>query len=759
MKWKNLKIGNKLAIGFGSLLLLMAIASFVGFNGIQKVGHDLFVVGNEEAPVVDMANKMEISLIKARNAMEEFKSATSVLATDDESLLEAIVQNYNQTLADFNRFANAILEGAMLEDGTIVIKTENEELAKMIRSANEVYNNKFKVAANEMMQVGRDALKEKAKSDKLMKEMERVYDSVYSEASSVETLIADEITERGKKNNIGNQAKAILREEVPLADQANKLKVIMAETRFTLEKYIQTRNLEDLGKIKKEYKDWSSQFDRTVLAILEGGIVEGKTIIGTKNEAIRDTVMKMDENYTSFRNKADTLMVSHRITIEDSIKSEKDMDKLNNFGEEAATLLIGVEKLAGEAMDSAIKDGNASKKSALSMLLGVASSSILLGVFLGVIITKGITAPLSKGVDFAKAISEGDLSVDIDINQKDEIGILSDALRHMVLKFREIVADVKSASDNVSSGSQQLSASAEEMSQGTIEQAASVEETSSSMEQMAAGIRQNSDNARQTEQIAVKSATDARQGGEAVLQTVNAMKDIAGKISIIEDIARQTNLLALNAAIEAARAGEHGKGFAVVASEVRKLAERSQEAAAEISDLSSSSVAVAEGAGEMLKKLVPNIQRTAELVQEISVSSNEQNSGAEQINKAIQQLDQVIQQNASASEEMASTSEELAAQAEQLQGTIGFFRVEDSGGVARRDAASSSWESATQKAPEAMSEKVLEIAPKKVTTTKPQTKVLHMSGKAGADNSKLAGVALDMGNGGSHALDDEFEEY
>jgi len=336
---------------------------------------------------------------------------------------------------------------------------------------------------------------------------------------------------------------------------------------------------------------------------------------------------------------------------------------------------------------------------------------------------------------------------------------LSDALRHMVLKFREIVADVKSASDNVSSGSQQLSASAEEMSQGTIEQAASVEETSSSMEQMAAGIRQNSDNARQTEQIAVKSATDARQGGEAVLQTVNAMKDIAGKISIIEDIARQTNLLALNAAIEAARAGEHGKGFAVVASEVRKLAERSQAAAAEISDLSSSSVAVAEGAGEMLKKLVPNIQRTAELVQEISVSSSEQNSGAEQINKAIQQLDQVIQQNASASEEMASTSEELAAQAEQLQGTIGFFRVEDSGGVARRDATSSPWESATQKVPEVISGKVLEIAPKKVTPTKPQTKVLHMSGKAGADNSKLAGVALDMGNGGSHALDDEFEEY
>jgi len=197
------------------------------------------------------------------------------------------------------------------------------------------------------------------------------------------------------------------------------------------------------------------------------------------------------------------------------------------------------------------------------------------------------------------------------------------------------------------------------------------------MEQMASNIRQNADNAMQTEKIAMKSSEDAREGGQAVAETVSAMKDIAEKISIIEEIARQTDLLALNAAIEAARAGEHGKGFAVVASEVRKLAERSQTAAGEISKLSSASVEVAEKAGEMLAKLVPDIQKTAELVQEISAASNEQNAGAEQINKAIQQLDQVIQQNASASEEMASTAEELAGQSEQLQNTIGYFKVDD----------------------------------------------------------------------------------
>jgi methyl-accepting chemotaxis protein len=199
------------------------------------------------------------------------------------------------------------------------------------------------------------------------------------------------------------------------------------------------------------------------------------------------------------------------------------------------------------------------------------------------------------------------------------------------------------------------------------------------MEEMVSNIRQNADNAQQTEKIAVKAAEDAGESGNAVAETVTAMKEIAGKISIIEEIARQTNLLALNAAIEAARAGEHGKGFAVVAAEVRKLAERSQEAAGEIGHLSSSSVEVAEQAGKMLEQIIPDIKRTAELVQEISASSSEQNAGADQINRAIQQLDQVIQQNASAAEEMSSTAEELSSQALALQDNVRFFKVGGNG--------------------------------------------------------------------------------
>jgi methyl-accepting chemotaxis protein len=325
-------------------------------------------------------------------------------------------------------------------------------------------------------------------------------------------------------------------------------------------------------------------------------------------------------------------------------------------------------------------ENEAAASVAIKFCIAVLVAAVAIAVVLGVFISRLISVPLRKGVAFAEAVAEGDLTQTITLDQKDEVGQLAAAMNNMVDKLKEVVADVKSAADNVASGSQELSSSSEEMSQGASEQAAAAEEASSSMEQMSSNIRQNADNAMQTEKIAVKSSKDAKEGGKAVADTVVAMKEIAGKINIIEEIARQTNLLALNAAIEAARAGEHGKGFAVVASEVRKLAERSQHAAAEISELSTNSVEIAERAGELLSNMVPDIQKTAELVQEIAAASREQDTGAEQINKAIQQLDQVIQQNASASEEMASTSEELASQAEQLQSTIAFFKMNERNG-------------------------------------------------------------------------------
>lgn len=302
-------------------------------------------------------------------------------------------------------------------------------------------------------------------------------------------------------------------------------------------------------------------------------------------------------------------------------------------------------------------------------------AAVAIGMVLGVSIARMISRPLKRGVAFADALARGDLTKTLEARQQDEAGMLAAALNATVEKLRSIVADIKNGAESVAAGSEQMSTTAEQLSQGATEQASSAEEVSSSMEQMQSSIRQNDDNSTATAKIAAESARNAERGGEAVAETVQAMREIAEKISIIEEIARNTNLLALNAAIEAARAGEQGKGFAVVASEVRKLAERSQVAAGEISELSVKSVGIAEEAGEMLKSLVPGIRKTSELVQEISAASAEQSSGADQISTAMTQLDQVIQQNASSSEEMASMSEELTGQAEQLQASAAFFKV------------------------------------------------------------------------------------
>ena len=352
---------------------------------------------------------------------------------------------------------------------------------------------------------------------------------------------------------------------------------------------------------------------------------------------------------------------------------------------------------------------------------------------------------MNEVTEAASEIASGNLTVKI--KERSAQDRLMQAMARMVAGLTEIVSNIQTVSNQVMAGSEELSASAEQLSQGATEQSSAVEEVSSSMEQMASNIQQNSENAQQTEKMAVKSAEDGKEGGRAVAETVSAMKEIAGKISIIEEIARQTNLLALNAAIEAARAGEHGKGFAVVASEVRKLAERSQGAAGEINELAKSSVNVAEKAGEMLAKIVPDIRKTADLVQEINAASNEQTSGANQINKAIQQLDQVIQQNASASEEMASTSEELLSQAEQLLSTIAFFKTGNGAGIMAQSPPSR--EAAGKKKVAAIKKVHNKVSPS-MSARLP----VHMEQHA------AKGIALNLGSGaGGDGEDAHFEEY
>jgi methyl-accepting chemotaxis protein len=631
--FKNMKLRTKMLFSFGGVALITLLLGLVGYYGAVKSDEAIEEIGHVRLPSVD-------SLLIIKENAENIRGSMRTLGIPG---LKAEVRQ--------RQYGNLVKAREDYEKAWKIYEplpqTKEEEATwKLFVPAWNAWredNNKFVAMSKDLDRLGISY------PEQLGKHLELFRGDHYRLIEQMlHMLLSKELFEGGEDHTACNFGKWIPTFKSDNAALTQQLQSVIEPHKQFHEALHKAKRLVREGKLAEAQEVYNKEMDPAAEKVF----------------AAFRAMLKVADDAIAVNDQAEELLLG---PVAEKQRAANDLlDKLVQINHDVAR----------DASNTAAARAIVMKTVSLTaMIIGVV---VALG--LGFLLTRAITRPIFKAVGVTEKLSAGDLTVHIDVDSKDETGQLLTAMKNMVAKLSEVVRDVQTAADNVAAGSEELSSTAEQMSQGATEQAASAEEVSSSMEQMGANIRQNADNALQTEKIAVKSADDAREGGKAVGETVVAMKEIAGKISIIEEIARQTNLLALNAAIEAARAGEHGKGFAVVASEVRKLAERSQTAAAEISKLSTSSVAVAEQAGQMLLRIVPDIQKTAELVQEISSACNEQNTGTDQINKAIQQLDQVIQQNAAASEEMASTSEELQSQAAHLQGTIAFFKIGNGNG-------------------------------------------------------------------------------
>jgi methyl-accepting chemotaxis protein len=628
MSWKNLSLGGKLTLAFGSVSLILAIVAVWSITGIG------FIVSDAEL-VID-GNKFRGNLQEKYTQHIQWVDKLSTLVYDvDVKSVELQTDPHKCAFGEWY-YGNGLKEVESIAPELLPVFKEMEQPHILLHgsavSILDVYHSADYNLSILIQSIRGDHLAwGSAVKDAIMNNARQLNVQMDPHECNLGKWISN--TETQQIISTDSKLKAHVN---GLISDHNKLH----ESAKTIDNYLRRGNITEA----------KSYFNANTKGHLEANLINLNNLIAYNNANLEGIREAEDILHKETQPNLQKLGVLFNKAIEDS----------KNY------ILTDEHMLTG-----------AKSTQMVVLLLGIIA--IIVAIVLTIGITKVMVAPIKKAVGFAQEMADGNLMANISCSTNDEMGQLCDALSDMSGKLRGIVKEIIEGADNITAASMEMSSTSQTVSQGASEQASATEEVSASMEQMTANIQQNADNSKQTESIATKAVVSIKEGTESTNIAVNSMKEIADKIKIINDIAFQTNILALNAAVEAARAGEHGKGFAVVAAEVRKLAERSKIAADEINVLSNSGVKISEKAGIQLAILVPEIEKTSDLIREINASSNEQNSGAEQINNAIQQLSQVTQQNAAASEQLASSSEELASQAEQLKELIGYFKVDDGG--------------------------------------------------------------------------------
>lgn len=637
---KNMKTATKLSLGFGIVLLLMAI---LGIFSLQKMGI-----------VNGMSTEIASNWMPSIQVVEEINTNTSDLR----------IKEFKHVVSQDSPGMRAA-EGEM-NDLMDLMNKNRAKYEKLISSPEEkaIYDtfsqkfNKYMEIHDRLMAASRENKTEEASA--IMKESLAVYNDF---SNDLLTLV--EMNVKG-----GNDASA--QGDVIYAD-AQKMVVGIILIALLLGVIIAIVIIKDIMR--------SLGAEPAEVAEIANQIASGNTSVAIHVKSGDTASLQV-----AMKKMADTIkeMQSQLSSLVDSAKDGKLSTKANadQFSGDWKAMIGGVNEMLAVINAAVVDDGVGAL---VKIADGDYSTRITTAykndydVFKRAVndMASAVQGAIGEAGEVLGKMAEGDLRARIRSDFKGDLVAIKTATNDMGSKLQDIIIEAQNSALQITSASEQVSGTAQSLSNGATEQASNLEETAAAIEQMTGSINLNAENAKRTDEMASNASKMAEDGGAAVDQTVDAMKEIAGKISIIEDIAYQTNLLALNAAIEAARAGEHGKGFAVVAVEVRKLAERSQVAAQEIGKITGDSVKVSEKAGELIKEIIPNIRKTAELVQEIASASAEQNAGIEQINGSMAQLDSVTQQNAAGSEELASASEEMTAQAEGLRSMMSFFVVDD----------------------------------------------------------------------------------
>jgi len=624
MQWNDLKIGKKMMLGSGSILFLLGVVGVLAFWGLGSVVRDGIEVANGNALRGELLQR-EVDHLNWAKKVSAYVYDGNVTELDVE---------LDHTKCGFGKW----YYGEGRKEAEVLLPLLREPLAEIAEPHQKLHESAGKI---------KEVFRKKENQDG-RQQADRIYSTdTHANLTKVQALL-NKVTGMAKEN--------ILSGDQMIKDAKTTRVAIVI-----------------IGLL--------AIFLGVTVSLFSAKSITGPidSVVTVNNRlALGDVDVAMDINR---KDEVGLMLASMNVMVGNLKETARLAEQISLGDLDVQVKILSDQDVLGKSLDAMVKKLQETARLAEKIALGdldvqvkIVSDKDVLGKSLASMVEN-----LKKTAAHAEQIADGDLRVDVDLlSDKDSLG---KSLSIMVTKLRQVIGDVRIAAEQVTAGSQELSSSSEQVSQGASEQAASAEEISSSMEELASTVAQTAEHARQTAAISTKAAADAVAGGKAVAETVAAMRLIAVKIELIEEIARQTNLLALNAAIEAARAGEHGKGFAVVAAEVRKLAERSQFSAQEIKGVASASVETAANAGKLIEEIVPQIQKTAELVHEIDAASNEQARGIDENARAIQQFDQVIQANSAAAEEMASTSEELTAQAAQLQETIAFFMVESAGAI------------------------------------------------------------------------------